>query len=226
MSETLKKLQQAIYDGDEAQTLALAEEALGAGNSPEEIIEAGVAGLEDLGKAFDELEVFLPELMLGGEAMNAMIEKLKPLFKGGEGGGFKGTIVMGCAKGDLHDIGLNLVATQLSVNGFDVHNLGTDVSVNEYVDTAAKLNADIIGVSSLLTTSAYYQEELIQRLAADGLRETYKVIVGGGPITPDWTRKIGADGYSRTPQLAVKLCEELMARKADATTAQNPIIME
>ena len=105
---------------------------------------------------------------------------------------------MGCAQGDLHDIGLNLVATQLEIGGFNVINLGTDTSVKEFLETAKNNDAKIIGISSLLTTSAYYQEELIQKLVKDGIRDNYKVIVGGGPITPAWTKKIGADGYSRT----------------------------
>jgi methylmalonyl-CoA mutase cobalamin-binding domain/chain len=160
-------------------------------------------------EAFDNLEVFLPELMLGGEAMKVLIDKLSVRFEG-EGGGYRGTVVIGCAKGDLHDIGKNLVATQLSVNGFKVFDLGTDVSVNNFIDKAHEVDADIIAVSSLLTTSAYYQEELIKRLETEGLRSKYKVIVGGGPITPAWTRNIGADGYSRTAHLAVDLCKALV----------------
>ena len=165
MSEVLKEIADAIYAGDEEKTLELAEAALGEGLDPETIInEGGVAGLDRLGKAFDEMEVFLTELMMGGEAMKGLIEKLEPHLVNQLGGGFKGIVVIGCAKGDLHDIGMNLVATQLGVNGFKVFNMGTDVSVNAYIDKATEVNADIIAISSLLTTSAYYQEELIQRL--------------------------------------------------------------
>ena len=225
MSDVLMKIADAIYDGDEPRTLELVDEAVAEGIGPEEIInQGGVVGLERLGEAFDELEVFLTELMMGGEAMKAMIEKLVPLMEQGGQKGFKGNVLIGCAKGDLHDIGLNLVATQLSINGFRVTNLGTDVSVNKYLDKAVETEADIIAVSSLLTTSAYYQEELIQRLEVEGLRDKYKVIVGGGPITPDWTRKIGADGYSRTANLAVQLCKELMT--TDKDTASEPLIYE
>lgn len=225
MSEVLKEIADAIYAGDEEKTLELAEAALGEGLDPETIInEGGVAGLDRLGKAFDEMEVFLTELMMGGEAMKGLIEKLEPHLVNQLGGGFKGIVVIGCAKGDLHDIGMNLVATQLGVNGFKVFNMGTDVSVNAYIDKAKEVNADIIAISSLLTTSAYYQEELIQRLEVEGLRKNYKVIVGGGPITPDWTRRIKADGYSRTANLAVQLCLELMSTEQD--TAAEPIILE
>lgn len=225
MSNVLKNIADAIYDGDKARILELADQAISEGLDPKTIInEGGVAGLERLGKAFDELEVFLTELMLGGEAMKALIEKITPLFENQAGGGFKGTVVIGCAKGDLHDIGINLVATQLEVSGFKVFNMGTDVSVNEYVDKAKEVNADIIAISSLLTTSAYYQEQLIQRLEIEGLRYKYKIIVGGGPITPKWARKIGADGYSRTANLAVQMCKELMT--TDKDTSKDPLIYE
>ena len=144
-----------------------------------------------------------------GEALHSLLEVVKPYlnnFDKGEGA----TIVVGCAQGDLHDIGLNLVATQLAVGGFNVINLGTDVSVAKFISTAKENAASIIGVSSLLTTSAYYQEELVKKLEKDGLRDQYKVIVGGGPITPEWTKKIGADGYSRTANQAVQLCSCLL----------------
>ncbi len=225
MSDVLVRIAEAVYDGKVDSALKLVDQALEEGCSPDDIInKGGVAGLEKLGEAFDELEVFLSELMMGGETMKSIIEKLVPLMEEQGQKGFKGSVLIGCAKGDLHDIGMNLVSTQLSINGFKVTNLGTDVSVNEYIDKAREIGADIIAVSSLLTTSAYYQEELIQRLEVEGLRDQFKVIVGGGPITPEWTRKIGADGYSRTANLAVRLCKELMDTGED--TSKNPLIFE
>ncbi|MEI7884390.1 MAG: cobalamin-dependent protein [Clostridia bacterium] len=223
MSDVLKKIEQAIYDGDGEASVKLAVDAAKAGMDPNEIInQGGVPGLERLGVDFDNMEVFLPELVVGGEAMTLMIEALVPYFALGEET-FKGTVVIGCAKGDLHDIGKNLVATQLAVNGFKVHDAGTDVAVNKFVDLAKEFDADIIAVSSLLTTSAYYQDELVKRLEIEGLRDKYKIIVGGGPITPDWTRKIKADGYSRTAHLAVDMCKELL-KKAGALS--EPLIYE
>lgn len=221
MSDLIERVTRAVYEGDGDLAGQLAAEALAAGMDPNEVINnGGVVALERLGVDFDNLEVFLPELMMGGEAMKALIDGLSSAFEG-TGSAYTGTVVIGCAKGDLHDIGKNLVATQLAVNGFNVYDMGTDVSVNEYVDKAGEVNADIIAVSSLLTTSAYYQEELIQRLEIEGLRDKYKVIVGGGPITAEWTRKIGADGYSRTAHLAVELCKNLMAG-----TQEKPLILE
>lgn len=221
MQDYYDKIADAIYDGEDEEAAELAKLALEAGADPENVInEGGVAGLERLGKAFDEMEAFLPELMLGGEAMHSLLEVVKPYLKNSdkdEGA----TVVVGCAQGDLHDIGLNLVATQLAVGGFNVINLGTDVSVAKFISTAEANNARIIGVSSLLTTSAYYQEELVKKLEKDGIRDRYKVIVGGGPITPEWTRKIGADGYSRTANQAVQLCKQLFSGNSD-----SPIIIQ
>ena len=221
MQEYFDKIADAVYDGEDEDTADLAKQALEAGADPEDVInKGGVVGLERLGKAFDEMEAFLPELMLGGEAMHSLLEVVKPYLKNsdkGEGA----TIVVGCAQGDLHDIGLNLVATQLAVGGFNVISLGTDVSVAKFISTAKDNDASIIGVSSLLTTSAYYQEELVKKLEKDGLRDQYKVIVGGGPITPEWTKKIGADGYSRTANQAVQLCRQLLSGNSD-----SPIIIQ
>lgn len=220
MQEQYTKISDAIYDGDNELVVQLAEDALAAGADPEDIINlGGVAGLERLGKAFEEMDAFLPELMLGGEAMHALLEVVKPHLSTTAQQEVC-PVVLGCAQGDLHDIGLNLVATQLMVNGFEVTNLGTDTSVGAFIAEAQKIGAKIIGVSSLLTTSAYYQDELIKKLEKDGLRSQFKVIVGGGPITPEWTQKIGADGYSRTAPQAVELCRRLAAGE------EGPIIIE
>ena len=220
MPELLERISQAVYDGDSELASQLADEAIAAGLDAETVInQGGVTAMDRLGEDFDNLEVFLPELVMGGDAMKALIEKMTANLKGE--GGFAGTVVIGCAKGDLHDIGKNLVATQLAVNGFKVYDMGTDVSVNKFVDKASEVNADIIAVSSLLTTSAYYQDELIKRLEMEGLQNRFKVIVGGGPITAAWTEKIGADGYSRTAHLAVELCKALM-KGAD----KKPLIFE
>lgn len=220
MQERYTKIADAIYDGDNELVVQLAEEALEADADPGDIINlGGVAGLERLGKAFEEMEAFLPELMLGGEAMHALLDVVKPHLDTTTQDE-SCLVVLGCAQGDLHDIGLNLVATQLMVNGFEVINMGTDTSVGAFIATAQEKGAKIIGVSSLLTTSAYYQDELIKKLEKEGLRSRFKVIVGGGPITPEWTKKIGADGYARTANQAVQLCKRLMAGK------ESPIIIE
>lgn len=210
MAEILTQIEAAVYDGDKEVVKELVQKALDAGVDPEEIIqEGGVAALNRLGEDFNNLVAFLPEMMLGGECMKSLIAMCSPHLKGGKSA-FKGKIVMGCAKGDLHDIGKSLVATQLSINGYEVIDLGTDVPTNKFIDTAVAENADIIGVSSLLTTSQYYMEELIKRLEHEGKRDQFKIAVGGGPIGPEYAKKIGADGYSRTAALAVKMADRLM----------------
>lgn len=210
MSELLTKIADAIYDGDEVLVADLTNRAVEQGVEPGDIInKGGVAGLERLGDAFNKMEAFLPELMLGGDAMHVLLDIVTPLMKTADGRQSV-TAVIGCAQGDLHDIGLNLVATQLAVGGFNVINLGTDVSVSQFIDEAKKSGAKIIGVSSLLTTSSYYQDELIKALVRSGIRDQFKVIIGGGPVTHEWAKKIGADGYSRTAVQAVQLCKQLM----------------
>lgn len=221
MNKYLSAIIEGVYGGDEDETLEAVNAALEAGVSAEDIInEGGVIALEKLGKAFDDMEAFLPDMMLGGECMHALLERVSPLLKR-DGKTENATIVIGCAQGDLHDIGLNLVATQLSVGGYNVINLGADTTVSKFISTAKEHKAAIIGVSTLLTTSAYYQEELVKALTKQGIRDDYKVIVGGGPITPEWARKIGADGYSRTASQAVELCKRLMAGATDL-----PVIVE
>ena len=210
MSDLLNKIADAVYEGDEDLVVELANQAVEEGVQPEDIInQGGVIGLERLGEDFNNMEVFLPELMLGGDAMHALLAVVTPLMLK-DGQKVSDTVIIGCAQGDLHDIGLNLVATQLAVGGYNVINLGTDTSVAKFIEEAVKADAKIIGVSSLLTTSAYYQDELVKALEKQGLRDKFKVIVGGGPITPEWAEKIGADGYSRTAIQAVELCNKLM----------------
>ena len=210
MDEILKRIEEAVYDGEDDMIEELVQEALDAGVSPEDIIqEGGVAALDKLGEAFNNLEAFLPELMIAGDCMKMLIAKVNPYLKEGESA-FKGKVIIGCAKGDLHDIGKSLVATQLAVNGFEVLDLGVDVPTNKFIDTAEAEKVDIIVVSSLLTTSQYYMEELIKRLESEGKRSKYRVAVGGGPISAEYAAKIGADGYSRTAQAAVKMAQRLM----------------
>ncbi len=209
MSDILKQIEEAVYEGEDEIIEELVQKALDEGIEPADIIQkGGVVALDRLGKDFNELIVFLPQLMIAGDTMKALIAKLSPYM--GEANAYKGKVVIGCAKGDLHDIGKSLVATQLSVNGFEVTDIGVDVSNNKFVETAAAVGADIIAVSSLLTTSQYYMEELINRLETDGLRDKYRIVVGGGPISGEYAEKIGADGYSRTANGAVHMCEKLM----------------
>lgn len=207
--DILLKIKEAVYNGEDEEAVELAEQALEAGIDPTDIIEkGGVAALDQLGEEFDNLEVFLPEVMLGGDAMKAVINTVTPQMEVGKSA-FKGKVIIGTAKGDLHDIGKSLVGTQLATHGYDVVDLGVDISTNKFLEIARAEKADIIAISSLLTTSQYYMEELIKRLDSEGKRDEFYVVIGGGPISAEYAEKIGADGFSRSAQLAVQMVDAI-----------------
>ncbi|MDD2427521.1 MAG: corrinoid protein [Eubacteriales bacterium] len=208
--DILLKIREAVYEGEDEEAVKLAEEAIKAGISPTDIIDkGGVAALDQLGEEFDRLEVFLPEVMLGGDAMKAVINAVTPYMDAGSSA-FKGKVIIGTAKGDLHDIGKSLVGTQLATHGYDVVDLGVDVPTNKYLEVARAEKADIIAISALLTTSQYYMEELINRLKSENKRDEFFVVVGGGPISAEYAGQIGADGYSRSAQLAVQMADAIV----------------
>jgi methylmalonyl-CoA mutase cobalamin-binding domain/chain len=210
VQDILTRISEAVRFGRKDEIAKLASEVIANQVNPIEAIQkGGVDGLNKLGESFEKLEAFLPELMIGGETMKLLIDTLTPYLDKGTSA-FTGTVIIGTVKGDLHDIGKNLVGTTLAVNGFNVIDAGVDVSTNKFLEEAEKNKADIIALSSLLTTSAYYIEELIGRLEQESLRSRYKVIVGGGPIQPEWAKQIGADGYGRTAVGAVTVCKNLM----------------
>jgi 5-methyltetrahydrofolate--homocysteine methyltransferase len=208
--DILLKIKEAVYNGEEEDVKEYVEQALEQGVEPQAIIQdAGVPALNKLGEDFNNMVVFLPELMIAGDCMKMLISMVNPYVESGAGI-YKGKIILGCAKGDLHDIGKSLVATQLSINGYEVIDLGTDVSNNAFVDAAEAANADVIALSSLLTTSQYYMEDLIKHLEKEGKRDKYRIVVGGGPINAEYAKMIGADGYARTADLAVKMLDRLI----------------
>ena len=208
--DILLKIKEAVYNGEDEEAVELAEQSLEAGISPTDIIDkGGAAALDQLGQEFDRLEVFLPEVMLGGDAMKALINSVAPHMDAGKSA-YKGKVIIGTAKGDLHDIGKSLVGTQLSTHGYDVVDLGVDIPTNKFLEVAKEEGADMIAISALLTTSQYYMEELINRLKDEGRREDYYVIIGGGPISTAYAEKIGADGFARSAQLAVQLTDSIM----------------
>lgn len=210
MSEIYGKIAEAIYNGEEEEAKRLAQEVIDTGVDPEEAIKkGGIAGLDKLGEDYEQLIVFLPELMMAADAMKEFIGVLKP-YLAKDSDSMPGTVVIGCAKGDLHDIGKDLVGTQLAVNGFNVIDLGVDVTPNEFIKTARSNKADIIAVSSLLTTSAYYMEEMINNLVEDEMRDDFKILVGGGPINAGFAKEIGADAYAKTAFGGVDVCRKLV----------------
>lgn len=206
------KLRSAIIEGDEELAGEAAQEALEAGIDPTEAINAAADGLQVLGEKFERMEVYLPELILGGDAMKVCMDTLLPHVKPKEKSeASPAKVVIGTVSGDVHDIGKSLVGAMLSVSGFEVYDLGTDVPSKRFVEKAEEVKAKAIALSSLMSTSAYYQEDVIRYLKDVGLREKYYVVVGGGPITPEWTAQIGADAHGRLATDVPKLLKQLIA---------------
>lgn len=213
MSEELfKKMAQSIIDGDSDASTALAKEAIAMGIHPLEAITKGfVVGVNTVGDAFGRGEAFLPELVMSGEAMKAAVAVLDPeLRKLGTERRMLGRVVIATVEGDIHEIGKTLVATMLGASGFEVYDLGVDASSDKIIGKALEVNADIIAMSALLTTTMIRQREVIEELEKEGLRSRFKVMVGGAPITRDWVKTIGADGYSEDAVGAVAMAKQLL----------------
>ncbi len=205
----------AIVDVDEEKARRSANELVKEKLDPLEGIEKGLSkGMEVTGERFKKLEIYLPELIMAGDVFNAAMEILEPeILARGKSVARKGTIVIGTAKGDIHEIGKDIVAMLLKTAGFEVYNLGKDVSTPTFLQEAAKVKADIIGVSALLTTTLLGQKDLIDLLKETGKRDRYMVMVGGGPTSQDWADKIGADGYGVTAKEAVSVALKLISKK-------------
>jgi len=213
-------MRQAIIDGDPARATQLAEEALAAGVAPLAAIEEGfVPGLSWVGEQFGAGELYLPDMMLAARAMQQAVAVLEPeMQRQATARAVVGRVVIGTVKGDIHEIGKNLVGMMLATSGFEVHDLGVDVAPERFVEAAREHNADIVGVSALLTTTMAAQRTVVEALAAAGLRPGVKVMVGGAPASQQWATEIGADGYSEDAIGAVALARQVLG-VADAPTA-------
>ncbi len=205
-------MRQSIIDGDAEQAEALARQALEQGLDPLEAINQGyVPGVNYVGEQFGCGEMFLPDLVLAGEAMKAAVSVLEPeMQKRGAQRQMLGKVVLGTVKGDIHEIGKTLVATMLSAGGFQVYDLGVDVPFETFAEKARQVEADIVGVSALLTTTMVGQKQVIEALDRLGLRPRVKVMVGGAPVTRRWADEIGAEGYSEDAIGAVAEARRLM----------------
>jgi methylmalonyl-CoA mutase cobalamin-binding domain/chain len=209
LKQTSADLHQAMMAADTAKGVQLARDALAAGSTPTRFfVDVLQPILYEIGKRFERLEIFLPELMKAAKVAKAIqAEVLEPALRGKSGEGTRlGNIVIGTCKGDIHDIGKNMVALMLQVNGFKVIDLGTDVSPQAFIDAARENDATIIAMSSLLTTSMPYMGDLTKRLEGLGLRKRYQVIVGGAPVTQAYADRIGANAYGADAISAVKQC--------------------
>ena len=196
------------YDNDAAE--AAAKEAVDAGIDLLEAVEKGFAEpIRAIGEAFDRMEIFLPQLMLGSDAMKAGMAVLEEAIK--QSGGklvSKGLVVIGTVEGDIHDIGKTVVAALIQANGYQIHDLGVEVPAGRFIESATTLNADIIGISALLSTTMLYQRDVIEMLNNKKVKDRFFVIVGGAPVTQHWADEIGADGYARDAYEAVKLLDK------------------
>ena len=213
------QLKVVISDADEQAGVALAEAALADGITPVELFRDVIQPvLQDIGDAFARLDVFLPDLMRAGLVVKAMqLEVLEPAIRNsGSENASAGTVVIGTAQGDIHDIGKNMVALMLQVNGFKVVDLGTNVSPQTFIDAARRERADIIAMSSLLTPTLPYIKDLVKRLESLEERKRYLVIAGGAPITREWTQTAGLDGFGEDAMEAVALCQGLMSQRKES----------
>ena len=203
-----KQIVEAVLVGDIEKTKTLTEETLKKGISPHDVIENGLMeGMNLVGDKFEKREYFLPDLLVAAEAVKRATEVLKPFLKGERG---RGTVVIGTVRGDIHDLGKNLVASTLEVSGFRVVDLGVDVSSERFVDAAKKEKADIVAISALITTTMVGMKDVIEALARDGIRKEVKVMVGGAPLDEEFARKIGADRYAKTSRDAARKAVELV----------------
>jgi len=215
MEADFAAMRQSIVDGAPENALALAKQALAQGLPPLDVIDNGfVPGMAEVGEQFAKHRMFLPDMLAAAEAMKAAMSVLEPeLKRQGEARPSAGTMVLGTTKGDIHEIGKTLVGTLLTANGFNVHDLGVDVPCEQFATRARELNADIIGVSALLTTTMRGQKSVVEAVERAGLRSSVKIIVGGAPVTQRWAEEIGADGYAKDAISAVALVKNLLVHK-------------
>jgi corrinoid protein of di/trimethylamine methyltransferase len=209
------QMRQSIVDGAPIKAVCLAQQAIEQGIDPLDAINHGyVEGMTYIGERYGCREVFLPDLLASAEAMKAAIAKLEPeMQKRGTQRETLGRVVLGTPKGDIHDIGKNLVATLLASGGFEVFDLGTNVTAEQFVAKTKEVGANIVGISALLTTTMVGQKAVIEALDRDGLRPRVKAIVGGAAVTSKWADDIHADGYARNAVDAVKLAKSLVSNK-------------
>jgi len=212
--ELFESMKQSIIDGDPDRAKELSQRVLAEGIPPLDAINRGfVPGLNLVGEQFQQGEMFLPDLVLAGEAMKAATAILEPeIQKVGATRETLGKVVLGTVKGDIHEIGKTLVGTMLSASGFEVFDLGVDVPFEKFAVKAMELNADIVGVSALLTTTMTGQKGVVEALERHGLRPRVKIMVGGAPVTQSWANEIGADGCGKDALAAVALAKSLLGK--------------
>ena len=208
----LDKLTDAIVAGNMPNATALVNEAVSAGVAPQEIISTYlIKGMEIIGARFGAGQAFVPNLLMSARAMKGCLDILKPLLKGDTSISY-GTVVIGTVKGDLHDIGKNLVASMFEGSGFEVVNLGIDISADRFVAAGQEHNADILVLSALLTTTMGYMKDVVAAVKDAGLRDRIKIMVGGAPVNAEFAAEVGADAYTADANEAVLVAKRLLCK--------------
>ncbi len=207
-------LVKAVIEGDDAEAIAAAGSVVEEGVDVETVIAALTAGMREIGEQFARMEIFLPEMMMAAQAMKAAMGVLEPeLQKTAMATEKKGSVVIGTVEGDMHEIGKDIVITLLQVQGFEVHDLGINVNALDFVKKAEEVKADIIGASSLMTTTMPHQKDIIEILKEKGIRDKYHVILGGAPVTQEWVEQCGADSWGENAGKAVEILERVMEER-------------
>jgi corrinoid protein of di/trimethylamine methyltransferase len=207
------QMQDDLYDGLKEEIPQQVREALSRGQTPQEILDAGlVAGMDIVGVDFRDGILFVPEVLMAANAMKAGMEILRPLLT--ETGAERiGTMVVGTVKGDIHDIGKNLVAMMMEGAGFEVINLGINVDAEKFLAAIKEHKPDILGMSALLTTTMPYMKVVVDALGEEGIRDDIYVMVGGAPVTENFAREVGADAYGRDAAVSVEIAKSYMVRR-------------
>jgi len=208
----LTKLYEVILNGDSKSAIAITKQALDEGANPIEIVNQHmIPAMDEAGRRFECEEYFVPELLLAARAMKGSLELIRPLLAA-RGDKPVGRVIIGTVKGDLHDIGKNLIASMLEGGGFEVIDLGTDVSPEKFVQTVRERQPNLVCLSALLTVTMPSMKTTIDALKSAGLRDQVRVLVGGAPVTEQWAKEIGADGYGSNAAAAVPLARSVLAK--------------
>lgn len=204
MNDSVNKLKEAIIKGDYKNAPDLAREAIETGVSPLEVLKKGITDAAAIvGDQFERMEIYLPELMMSGKAMMAGIDVILPRISSSDDV-IKGRVVVGTALGDVHEIGKNILKVLLIASGFEVSDLGVNVPTSKFIQEAERINADIIAISALMTSTLGGQKDVIDYLRETGKRDRYIIMVGGGPTNQQWADSIGADGFAESAPDAVR----------------------
>ncbi len=211
MEELFEKMAEVLIAGKQAEVKSLTQEALGKGAAARDILDKGLlAGMDVVGQRFKAGDMFIPEVLLCARCMHGAMDILKPLLSEADAAGV-GTYLIGTVEGDLHDIGKNLVSMMLEGAGFQVIDLGTNITAQQFVEAVKEHKPDILGLSALLTTTMPRMEETIQALKEAGIRDQVKIMAGGAPVTQDFIEKIGGDAYGANAASAVEKAKELVS---------------